>query len=195
MAGFRISVALAPGADFAIVGETLDELMEQYQFAGGDPAWLHQKVKEMIPLTEQGEGVGALSAMISAELATHDMSEPQEDTPSGGSQTATRRVDPWSGDPVPESAPRRSVARTEPSRGSSGSGSGGSAPDVRMDTDKWGNRWTFNLPEAPDCEHGEKAARFQGTSQRGNKYTVYKCARGGPGGDWQSKCGFSKFPD
>jgi len=144
-------------------------------------------------LTEQLALLEKNRERIAEQLGVQDSAPAAEDMPQNEAETAPKRVDPWSGDPVPDDTPRRSAARSAPSRGTSGGGSG-SAQGTRQDTDRFGNRWTFGLPDAPSCEHGP-TARVNGTSQQGRKYTAFKCALGGPGGDWRNKCDFFQYPD
>jgi len=155
-------------------------------------------------LTEQLALLEKNRERIAEQLGVQDSAPAAEDMPQNEAETAPKRVDPWSGDPVPDDTPRRSAARSAPSRGTSGGGSG-SAQGTRQDTDRFGNRWTFGLPDAPDCDgldkqgnfvhEPHKSARVNGTSQQGRKYTAFKCADGGPGGDWRNKCDFFQYPD
>jgi hypothetical protein len=197
MASYRIEVALAPGINFAVVAESVDELLDEYEHIKGNREWLVEQVMAMVPATEAGEGVGALQAAIAGTLVESEpVDEPGTDTPQNAPQNVVERVDPWSGKTVTEPARRRSAPRTEPSRAiPDGAPSAASSSSVRRDTDRFGSQWTFGLPEAPDCEHGERSAMVKGQSRAGKDYTAYKCARGGPGGDWRTKCEFFKYPD
>jgi hypothetical protein len=193
MAGFRIAIEIAPGAAVAFIADTIPELKDVYEQAGGDPDWLVTTMREMIPATERGEGVGALSAALVGTLQNEAASQADNETGPDEPQETRRRVDPWSDEPVDEPVQRRSAARSGPSRASSdGSSRGG----VTKTQDKWGNTWTLGIPEAPLCDgHHEPSARVNGMSRQNKPYTAFKCARGAPGGDWRTKCEFFQFPD
>lgn len=192
---YEVHVTLAPGLVLGVGADDVDGLVEQYEFLGGDKSWLVDKMREMVPASERGEGVGALSAIIHAEEVID--SEPEEDVAPSGSQATRKVVDPWSDEEVEEPVRRRSAGRTEPSRAKPHPASTPqSTANVHTAEDRFGNKWTTGLPEAPNCDgHDEPAARFKGRSKSGNEYTVFKCARGAPGGDWRSKCDFSEFPN
>lgn len=200
MPSYRIEVAVAPGVNFAVVAESVDELLTEYEGVKGNREWLVEQIMSMVPATEAGEGVGALQAAI-AGVVNDPGTMSADGDPEGygdpdGSESVVERVDPWSGDVVREPARKRPAARTAPSRTTSpGAPTAASSSSVRRDTDRFGNEWTYGLPEAPDCDHGEKAAMVKGRSRAGKDYTAYKCSRGGPGGDWRTKCEFFKYPD
>ena len=201
MSSYRIEITLAPGINFAVVSESVDDLLTEYEQIKGNRDWLVEQIMSMVPATEAGEGVGALSAAIAETLDNDTSSEEadrqERDAYEREAEKPVERVDPWSGKTVTEPARRRSAARTEPSRGSSAGASTGTSSNIRRERDRFGNQWTGGLPEAPNCTgHNEPSARFKGKSRAGNEYTVYKCARGAPwSDDWKSKCNFSEFPD
>ena len=100
-----------------------------------------------------------------------------------------RNDDPW-GTEIPEESTeerqqRPSQGRTRPAPAGAGN----------TEKDKWGNEWTLGLTDAPECDCYETAARVKAKSKAGKWYTVFRCAKGGPGGDWKSKCEFSEFPN
>lgn len=99
-------------------------------------------------------------------------------------------VDPWD-------EPERP---TKPAPERHGSPPGGNrAPRDRSKgqlRDNFGRLWTLNLPDAPECDCGEPAGKMVGTSQStGKRYTVWRCAKDAPGGDYREKCDFSEFPE
>jgi len=198
VAGYSITIALVPGAELTVTGADTEELMEQYELMGGSGAWLVEKMKEMVPATENGEGVGALTAAINAALDSPAMVE-NDESALDGPETGQERVDPWSGEKVREPARRRSAARTEPSRTSSAHpasrpqrNTGDHGPVER--TDRFGGRWVLGLPDAPLCDHQEPAALHTWEKRAGGKATAFKCAKGAPDGDWKNKCEFFEFP-
>lgn len=52
---------------------------------------------------------------------------------------------------------------------------------VDVETDRWGNVWTYNLPDAPDLPDGRgKYAQKQGTSKAGKPYKAFFDPAKGP---------------
>jgi hypothetical protein len=107
----------------------------------------------------------------------------------GTKKTQSKRSgDPWGSndtddDPEPPKRPTRSRAEADEDDG----------PVTTRD--KFKREFTVGLPDAPDCDCGEPAARVKAKSKVGKWYTTFKCAKSAPGGDWRSKCDFSEFPD
>src|SRR5487761_528555 len=64
-------------------------------------------------------------------------------------------------------------------------------PEVKRD--KFGRTWKLNLDNAPVCDCGEPAAQMRAKSQKGNYYTMWKCAHGAPDGDWRNRCEYGEF--
>lgn len=194
MAQFSYTVTLAPGAELGVHAETTEELMEQYGFLGGDPAWLVSKMKEMVPATERGEGVGALQAVLGEVVDDLGSDAGPAEESRGSERTRTVR-DPWSDKDVQEPDRRRSAARTEPSRGTSGAASGGSDGGPVEKIDRFGGKWVLGLPDAPNCDHGQPAALKTWKARTGKLTTAFVCAKGAPDSqDWSDKCDFFEFP-
>lgn len=195
MAQYGFSVALAPGIKFNLTADTVDELLTEYEQVKGNGSWLTEQIMSMIPATEQGEGVGALSealvGTVQAELAS-----PSEDVPADEPETASERVDPWSGEKVRETPRNRSASRSAPSRATSrhpASTPASTNSPVEVLQDRWGGKWTIGLPEAPNCDHGQPAALKDWTSRSGKRTKAYKCANGAPGGDFNDQCEFFDY--
>jgi hypothetical protein len=108
--------------------------------------------------------------------------------------------DPWAdegGDVDPWDEPERPT-KPAPERHGSAPGGNRAKRDAGKGVlkDNFGRIWTLNLPEAPDCDCGEPAGKMVGTSQSsGKRYTVWRCAKDAPGGNFRDKCEFSEFPE
>lgn len=191
---------------FTMAEDSIDELMEDYEHAGGDAKWYLSEVEDVIASSREVHSNPAPTTNRGRQSANDDAGPWGEDpgswddeaAPGGGPQAASKppaRQDPWDGTEVEDKPARR---RSAPSRGnqrpSRPAQDDSATGDVEQSTDKFGRVWTVGLPDAPTCHCGEPAARMKAKSQKGNKYTKFKCAKGAPGGDWQDKCDFDEFP-
>lgn len=111
--------------------------------------------------------------------------------------------DPWL-DPPAEAGHPTDAAPASTSRGPASSAGQVSTSTIQpnrpagggnRERDKFGRTWEIGLADAPECFCAEPAARVHAKSQKGNWYTVWKCAKGSPSGDWRSRCEFSEFPE
>lgn len=187
------------GFDFTVAENTIDDLLEQYGQMGGDPKWLLTQVQSIVPDLEisvdlhnsrRDEANAEADSEAKAEADSASSSAWDNDGPWSRRKPSgdKERRDPWDDAPVDE---KPAVRRTAPSRGNS--------EDTYTKTDSFGRQWTLGLPDAPTCDCGEPAARMKGKAgpqsrNPGKPYTVFKCAKGAPDGDWRSKCDFSEFP-
>jgi hypothetical protein len=170
------------GTRFAITHPDLNDLLEEYGRMGGDAASLRVQIKGAVNGTEHAPATQEPARPAETKSSAWDDDGPWKSSEPSGARS---RKDPWDDAPVGD---RPSGARSAPSRATQPDG------DVEQATDKFGRVWTTGLPDAPVCECGLPAARMKGKSQAGKPYTVFKCAKGAPGGDWRSKCEFSEFP-
>lgn len=200
---YEVHVTLAPGLTLGVSADDVDGLVEQYEFMGGDKSWLVDKMREMVPASERGEGVGALSATIDRALQDGDPNVPEageEDEAPRGSQTTRKVVDPWSDEEVQEPVRRRSAGRPEPSRGTSAHpasrpqrNTGDDGP--REVWDRYDNKYVIGLPDAPEDPNGHgKMVLKTWTNQGGKTFTAYKCPNLAPGGNYSQKCDAHEWP-
>jgi hypothetical protein len=104
--------------------------------------------------------------------------------------------DPW-GTPWPDAPADDRNASEAPPRaaqsGSSGSGPRRGAPARSgVVTDDKGRTWTFNAPNAPDCQCGEACVLVKGPKANGNgTYSQWRCAKDFD--DYKNKCTFAKW--
>jgi hypothetical protein len=140
----------------------------------------------------------------------------------GTTRTARRSdepADPWAGDrsdyPGEATVARRALTGTGPSDGdpwgedtasdpngrerpAQGRAQGAERPargrgGTETTSDKFGREFTTGLPEAPDCECGQSAARMKAKGRDSGKwYTKWVCAKA-VGSDYRDKCGYSEF--
>ena len=159
--------------------------------------------------TPRTAGAGVASSGHGASTATGPTAS------AAGTQTAPHS-DPWATEreQYPGEASVAREALTGPGGGDAdpwGSGAGdgsqarqrpaqprsqASAPrnDITVIKDKFGGEYTLGLPEAPDCDCGELAARLKTKSKAGKFYTVWRCGKAA-GNEWRDKCAFSEFPN
>ena len=74
------------------------------------------------------------------------------------------------------------VFPTAPAAAPSAAPTSGAAPAAegpKTETDKWNNVWTYGLPEAPSCPHGQRVHKA-GTSQAGKPYKAWVCGTTSP---------------
>jgi hypothetical protein len=186
---FSVEVDLG-GIKFTATEDTVEALLAQYEQMKGDSGWLLRKVQETIPLAEAGQAVGAASNhpdLDAAEDAQGGIDAWAQDGPwnAAGSTQSAQKVDPWDNTPVSDNKPAQT--RSAPQRQSSGQ-------RASVETDRFGREFTLGLPDAPACNCGDPAARVKGKSRQGKPYTMWKCAKEAPDGDWRSKCDFAEFP-
>jgi hypothetical protein len=182
VAEYEIQVTLAPGVQFSIHSTTVSQLLDECKSLERNRDWIASEVAGLATAPSSQD----YTTTAGQNMTLVDVDEPVK---------PQERIDPWSGQPVPEPVRKPSAARTEPSGGSSGAGRPAASGTPVKDTDRFGNLWTMGLPDAPSCEHGEAAALVKGKSQKGKQYTAWKCARGAPNGDWQTKCEFFEYPN
>lgn len=90
--------------------------------------------------------------------------------------------DPWADDTPAEPA--------KPARGSGGRQKAAQSGRKTV-TDDRGKKWTFGIPGAPECEHGEPAAEVSAV-KNGKRWKAWACAKG-YGDDWRDKCDLFDF--
>lgn len=174
--GYSLNWQLNDHVNFDIECETLDELLTQYEKAGGNPRKLLPQIRQAV---KDGEAEGTTRARVAD--ATPEKPAPKADDPWGDDEPAQEppEDDPWADESEPSRPAQRRTEAASPS----------------TTTDRFGRVWTLGLPEAPNCHCGIPAARLKAKSKSsGNKYTVWKCAKA-QGQDWRDKCDFSEFPD
>lgn len=219
---YRLSLAVDPNICLEIEEANFEDLLDLFEKMKGDRQWLINAAKASVARSLHGEAVGNVVRAMDGDVIADD--SPDDAPPQGngrrapaasgrgganGGRTARRSdegpADPWAsggdaqpdseptdGDPWGEDNPPAPRGRQRSTQGRSGGNSGG-RPHVEKD--RFDREWTTGLPDAPDCNCGEPAARCKAKSQAGKWYTTWKCAKGAPGGDWQSKCEFSEFPN
>lgn len=181
------------GMEFTMSADVLEELREEYEHFGGSPESFLKRVEATVADIESGKADFRATVETAAEPRADGQraggSRSGWDDPAYSSRKPAEGSDP--DDPWNSATPadRPSRGRSEPSRGNSDD-------EPYTKTDKFGRQWTLDLPDAPMCDCGEPAARLKAKArQSGKPYTVFKCAKGAPDGDWQSKCEFSEFPN
>lgn len=121
-----------------------------------------------------------------------------EFAPRGGGEPEDPWAEPDGGSDAEPQQPARSAARGSQRSGSSArpasrpSASSGS-PDSVTTNNGW--VYSFDTPNAPNCQCGEPAARVKATGRNG-PYEVYLCAKSAgeaAGYDWRDKCDLRKF--
>lgn len=180
------------GIEFNIDAPTMDDLMEDYSSAGGDPKWFLAQVQDRLPMIEQGVAANYATPASSASRSVAPADENWAVETTDEKPSKPQQTDPWDDAPVEDAKPARK--RTAPSRPAAKAAGSDAELSALTETDRFGRQWTTGLPDAPDCDCGEPAARLKAKSQAGKPYTVFKCAKGAPGGDWREKCEYSEFP-
>jgi hypothetical protein len=202
---YSVSLDLG-GVTVTVSGDTVDEMVGEYKMMGGDASLLVETMRTSVANWQPGSSrfvhvtggqldvpdpatVDAVRTVREAVASIPD--DPWADDAPGGSGSPAAEsedVDPWKGTPVAHKTAQRRTA-------SSGGTSRPQGAGTYEKEDKWGNPWMFNLPDAPMCECGERAARFTGVGRTsGKEYTKFKCAKGGPDGDFHNKCGYDEWP-
>jgi len=152
------------------------ELESAWLDCGGDVEWLRNQLKGAITRVQHGDAAGlVVEKMGGTVIASTDLAQDAE-------LESKPQTDPWAstGNTVPaERAP-----------------SGDSSTDISpvIITDKWNNRYTLGLPNAPNCDCGVKAAKVNATSKKGNSYVVWRCAKKS-GASYRDACDYSEYPD
>lgn len=90
--------------------------------------------------------------------------------------------DPWDSSPQPTT--------TGGSRSASTADPGPSRATSNVVTDAKGRQWSFNAPNAPDCQCGEAAVLVKGTTND-RAWSQWRCAKDYD--DYKNKCQFSEF--
>lgn len=152
------------------------------------------------PTTSRASGTGRGSG--AAEFATTvgaagRNGRTTEDAPLPDDPAADAEWDNSDGDVDPWDEPERPTKPTPERHGSAPGGNRAPRDQSKGQLrDNFGRLWTLNLPDAPLCECGDPAGKMVGTSQStGKRYTVWRCAKDAPGGNFRDKCEFSEFPE
>jgi hypothetical protein len=186
------------GLTFGASADSVEELLEHFGKMGGDSKWLLKEVMSVAPgLDSASAPVNVTTRSAEPDLdAAENLGKDEADAWSqngpwgGGSQTDSKpqKRDPWTQEPVEDSRPAQ--RRSAPSRATSDGGSQGAEVIV----DRFGREFALGLPEAPNCDHGEPAARMKAKSQAGKRYTQWVCAKAA-GDDYKQKCDFKEWPN
>jgi hypothetical protein len=147
--------------------------------------------------SERGDDAGTTRTARRSDEPSDPWAADRGDYP--GEATVARRAltgtgpsdgDPWGEDTAdgPRGSQRPAEGRAQgaerPARGRGG---------TETTSDKFGREFTTGLPEAPDCECGQPAARMKAKGRDSGKwYTKWVCAKA-VGSDYRDKCGYSEF--
>jgi hypothetical protein len=222
---FQLSLSLGPSGHIVFEGEQFSEITEWWEAAGGTVEWLSKRIHDVVEASEEGPGAANIILGLGGEVvskadpttsaargtqagkgdarsartagAAGRNARPVQDAPlpdapddDDDDLNPGSEVDPWDEPEQP--------TRPTPERHGSAPGGNRAPRDQGKGVlkDNFGRIWTLNLPDAPDCNCGEPAGKMVGKSQStGKRYTVWRCAKDAPGGDYRDKCDFSEFPD
>jgi len=150
------------------------ELESAWLDCGGDIEWLRNQLKGAITRVQHGDAAGLVVEQLGGEVIAEGPADAELESKS--------ETDPW--------ASTSNTTRAESTTG------GNTSTDIApvIITDKWNNRYTLGLPNAPNCDCGVKAAKVNATSKRGNAYVVWRCAKKS-GASYRDACEFSEYPD
>src|SRR6266702_1345665 len=149
-----------------------------------------------------------LAESLAPYLADHAGSGPasRPDEESSWNTTDWPDEDPWSsGQQVREDRPEKRSGPSAPDSGAGNRSRSNASPAARNEdngprrrpeqsVDKFGREWTFGERDAPDCscQPAARAGRVEGTSQAGNDYNAWACAKGF-GEDYRDRCNFWEY--
>lgn len=218
---FSLTLVLGPGATLQVGGDTVEELAQSFVDLGGDPARIKEEAEQAVADYMDGSLQPAEVKLFSLNgdldqaeaVVRHGLQDPEPADDADAMVTAGEPEsdpepevdnDPWG---VPATARKPAASSSAPRRANSGAGaaqarresqaSGPRGTGIHKSKDNFGREWTTGLPNAPECDHGEAAARIVAKQRKDptKTYTQWVCAKGAPGGEWRDKCDFKKWPN
>lgn len=202
MTEISLSFPISDDRRVTLSAENPRELTDLVTKLGGDGKEVADQVK--LALSDPTQFVVVPRALVSEIQGTDSASGATTTTTSAGDSPS----DPWADEPTepddddpwaePAASPTKARTTSSPSsaKPSAASTSSQSSDEINyVNTDRFGRKFHHGLPEAPQCDHGEPAAKMTAKKKSGKgNYSKWVCDKvNNKADEWRDKCDFEDW--